>query len=222
MGEPEDPTIIDWSLLRESPDQTFEEAALRTFLEAQDAMITATNAAILQLLAAREQQARPWIEEHPFAQLRRNEWTIGLIGCYEKYYLATKNPVVVFLARQAQTQLVGNPSPEAYTARLKWIDDYFDSVSRRMTEFANKPPSSRDRAIANALGFEPVGRGPGSEFSGAKQAMADIRIGVAVDLRLPFNNGKKKRTCEEVGSWRQSWSNIYRAYERYRDLIRDH
>jgi hypothetical protein len=168
----------------------------------------------LKLLA--EEKARPWDERHPFARLQRDERTLGLIFSYERWYSASRNPAFVFLARQTKTLLTESLSPAAYAARLKWIDDYFDDVSRRMNKLAGAPPSQRDAAIAEALGFGPAKPGGSSEFSEAKRAMSDIRVGIAVELHLPANNGKQQATFEDVGSrLGKSGSSVARAYKRY-------
>jgi hypothetical protein len=203
--------IIDWSLLQEPPDGTFEEAVSWAFLEAQSALTASANLQMLKFLA--NEEARPWDEQNPLARLQRDDWTLELILVYERCYLASRNTAFVFLARQVKTLLT---EPAAYAARLKWIDDYFDDVSRRMTELAWAPPSQRDAAIAEALGFGPAKPGGSSEFSEVKRAISDFRLGITVELCLAANNGKQQVTFEEVGSCLgKSGSAVGRAYKRY-------
>jgi alkanesulfonate monooxygenase SsuD/methylene tetrahydromethanopterin reductase-like flavin-dependent oxidoreductase (luciferase family) len=214
--------IIDWSLLQEAPDRTLEEAVSWAFLEAQSARVAAEKLELeLKLLA--EEKARPWDERHPFARLQRDEWTLGLIFSYERCYSASRNPAFVFLARQAKTWLTENLSPAAYAERLKWVDNYFDDVSRRMADLVAAPPAERDREVAKALGLAPAKRGGSSEFNAAKQSMSDIFIGIFVEARLPFFNGKEQETFKEVGSRlnpKRSGVSVDRAYKRYQKLVR--
>jgi hypothetical protein len=218
--------IIDWSLLEESPDRTFEEATSWAFLEPQSAWALreaqmALVATQLEILA--DHEARPWDKKHPFGHLQRDEWTLGLILIYERCYLASRNPAFVFLARQVKTLLTENLSPAAYAERLKWVDDYFDDVSRRMADLVAAPPAERDREVAKALGLAPVKRGGSSEFNAAKQSMSDISISIFVEARLPFFNGKEQETFKDVGSRlnpKRSGVSVDRAYKRYQKLMR--
>jgi len=213
--------IIDWSLLQEPPDRTFEEAVSWAFLEAQSAWTAAENLQTLKFLA--NEEARPWEEQHPLSHLQRDDWTLGLILVYERCYLASRNPAFVFLARQAKTWLTENLSPAAYAERLKWVDNYFDDVSRRMADLVAAPPAERDREVAKALGLAPAKRGGSSEFNAAKQSMSDIFIGIFVEARLPFFNGKEQETFKDVGSRlnpKRSGVSVDRAYKRYQKLVR--
>jgi hypothetical protein len=218
--------IIDWSLLEEPPDRTFEEAMSWAFLEAQSAW--ALHEAQMALLATQleilaDHEARPWDKKHPFGPLQRDEWTLGLILSYERSYSVTHNPAFVFLARKAKTHLTGSLSPEGYAARLKWVDDYFDDVSQRMADLVAAPPAERDREVAKALGLAPAKRGGSSEFNAAKQSMSDISISIFVEARLPFFNGKEQETFKDVGSRlnpKRSGVSVDRAYKRYQKLVR--
>jgi hypothetical protein len=169
-----------------------------------------------------EEDKRPWRERHPFVPpTRRDGLTLEVTLAYERCYEASGNPVFVFMAHQARTLLRLSLTPEECALRFGWVDEYFNRVARRMTDLAGEPPSARDAAIAEALGFGPRKRGGSSEFSDAKRSMRDIKLGVAVDLILPVNNGKEAETFAQVGSFTgRSGSSIGRAHRRYKRLVR--
>jgi hypothetical protein len=174
----------------------------------------------------------PWHERHPFVPpTQRDERTLELILAYERCWEASKNPLFVFMAHQARSLLRLSLTPEECASRFGWIDEYFNRVARRMTELAENPPERRDAAIASAAGFEPAKPGPASsEFSAAKRSMRDIKIGIAVELLLPNNNGKVRETCEQFGAALResgaasgtSGSTIAKAYRWYKNLVRRH
>jgi hypothetical protein len=117
---------------------------------------------------------------------------LQIIAVYKRHYAATGNPAFVWAARQIRQYLPGPLPEEAYRLSLKWIDDYLDDVTARLTDLVrNPPPNDVNDRIAEALGFEAApGPGRGSPLSGAQKVLRDGGLAAAVMARLPFERGK--------------------------------
>jgi hypothetical protein len=126
-----------------------------------------------------------WIWEEPI----RERLAIAIIALLERHYAETKNPALVWHARQTALEFL----PHLDSPALRWIDEYLAEVTAQLVALIeHPPPRDVNSCIAAALGFDATpGAGRGSAFSETRRLIRDITLATQVVHRLPSEDGKE-------------------------------